>query len=353
MNIILTFDYELFGDGSGNMFTHLIEPTNQILQLCEKHNIKTTIFFEVLEYLKLKEEWEKGNTMGYTDNPVKAIEQQIQQAAIDRHDIQLHIHPQWHNAKYENGKWQLNLNNWRLGDFKGENNYCIKELISDCKTALEKLIKSVKPDYKCIGLRAGGYNIMPSTEVYAAMVELGMKFDSSIYPGGYETGNLSKYDYRNVPMELDHWWADVNDIRKVSDKEKEILEIPIFALPVARWKRIFTASKIKSLILRKNNAISYNAKEKIGKKSISKKIQFMLQEEASTWDTCMFSKSLHKSFFRYIEKHLAGKRKSYVLIGHPKSLQNKKLFEDFISTARKRKKDYQFKTLTEYYESII
>ena len=116
----------------------------------------------MLEYLKLKEEWEKGNTMGYTDNPVKAIEQQIQQAAIDGHDIQLHIHPQWYNAKYENGQWQLNLNNWRLGDFKGENNYCIKELISDCKTALEKLIKPVKPDYKCIGLCR--YNIMPSAK---------------------------------------------------------------------------------------------------------------------------------------------------------------------------------------------
>ncbi len=81
MNLILTFDYELFGDGLGDIFTHIIEPSKQILQLCDKHNIKTTIFFEVLEYIKLKEEWEKGNTMGYTENPVKAIEQQIQQAA--------------------------------------------------------------------------------------------------------------------------------------------------------------------------------------------------------------------------------------------------------------------------------
>lgn len=353
MNLILTFDYELFGDGTGDVFTHIIEPTNTIFDLCQKQGIKTTIFFEVLEYLKLKEEWESGDTMGYEKDPIKAIEQQIQQAAIDSHDIQLHIHPQWHNAKYENGKWHLNLNNWRLGSFKGENNYSIKELILDCKIALEKLIKPVKPDYKCIGLRAGGYNIMPSAKVYTAMFELGMKYDSSVYPGGYETGKLSKYNYYNVPTESDHWWADANDIRNASNKEKEILEIPIFALPFARWKRILTPSKIKSLLLRKSNAISSNAKEKIGKKGILEKIHFMLQLEAATWDVCMFSKSLHKKFFRHIENNLTNQRKNFVLIGHPKSLQNKRLFEDFISTARERKTDYQFKTLTEYYESII
>lgn len=353
MNLILTFDYELFGDGTGDVFKHIIKPSNTILGLCQKQGIKTTIFFEVLEYIKLKEVWEQGNTMGYTKNPVKAIERQIQQAAKAGHDIQLHIHPQWHNAKYENDKWNLNLNNWRLGDFKGEDNYGVKVLIAECKTALEALIRPVKPDYKCIGLRAGGYNIMPSAKVYSAMLALGMKYDSSVYPGGYETGNLSKYDYRRIPLEFDHWWTDASDIRKVSDKEKEILEIPIFALPVARWKRILTASKIKSLLFRKNNAISSNAKEKIGKKSIAGKIKFMLQKEASTWDVCMFSQALHKKFFRHIENNLVNQRNNFVLIGHPKSLQNKILFEDFISTAQNRKTNYQFKTLTEYYESII
>jgi hypothetical protein len=353
MNLILTFDYELFGDGSGDVFKHIIEPTNTILDLCQKQGIKTTLFFEVLEYIKLNEEWESGNTMGYTKNPVKAIEQQIQQAAKDGHDIQLHIHPQWHNAKYKNGKWKLDLSNWRLGDFKAENNYGVKKLISDCKTVLEALIQPVKPDYKCIALRAGGYNIMPSTEVYKAIQQAGLKIDSSVYPGGYENGSLSRYDYRNVPLNLDYWWADEKDIRDATNTKKDILEIPIFALPVTRWKRVLTFSKVKALLFRQKSAISSVAKENVGNKSLAQKIKFMLEKEASTWDVCMFSKSLHKKFFGYIEKNLANQRNSFVLIGHPKSLQNKKLFEDFITTAKKRKTDYHFKTLTEYYESII
>lgn len=353
MNLILTFDYELFGDGSGDVFTHIIEPTNTILGLCQKQGIKTTIFFEVLEYIKLKEEWESGNTMGYTKNPVKAIEQQIQQAAINGHDIQLHIHPQWHKAKYQNSKWHLDLSNWRLGDFKDENNCSVKDLISDCKTTLEELIKPVKPDYKCIALRAGGYNIMPSSEVYKAMQQVGLKIDSSVYPGGYENGSLSRYDYRNVPLNLDYWWADEKDIRDATNTKKDILEIPIFAIQVPRWKRILTVLKIKSLLFRQKTAMSAVAKEKMSNKSLWQKIQFMLKKEASTWDVCMFSKSLHKKIFEYVEKNLANQHNSFVLIGHPKSLQNKKLFEDFITTAKKRKTNYHFRTLTEYYESII
>lgn len=350
MNLILTFDYELFGDGSGDVFHHMVKPTEKILYLCDQHGIKTTIFFEVLEYIKIKTEWEKGNSMGYAENPTKAIENQIQQAARDGHDIQLHIHPQWHNAKYQNGKWRLDLTNWRLGDFCTSAGYGVCEIISECKTTLENLIKPVKPNYQCIALRAGGYNIMPSSEVYKTMKQVGLKIDSSVYPGGYEIGSLSKYDYRNVPLDLDYWWADENDIRIPSNTKKDILEIPVSAFPIRRWQRIFTVSKIKSLLLRQKTAMSAVAKEKVDNKSLRQKIWFILGKEASTWDVCMFSKSLHKKCFRYINKNLEGKRNNMVLLGHPKSLQDEKFFENFLKIASKKK--VSFSTLKAFYESI-
>jgi len=79
----------------------------------------------------------------------------------------------------------------------------------------------------------------------------------------------------------------------------------------------------------------------------------MLQHEASTWDVCMFPQSLHKKFFKHIESKMIDKRDSYVLIGHPKSLQQPKLFANFISIAKNRKFNYKFLTLSEYYESIV
>lgn len=112
MNLVITFDYELYGDGSGNVFDHMITPTNKILEICDKEKIKTTIFFEVLEYIKLKEQWTLGNSMGYQRNPIIAIEKQLQDAALNGHDIQLHIHPQWQQAIYESNTWKVDFDNW-------------------------------------------------------------------------------------------------------------------------------------------------------------------------------------------------------------------------------------------------
>lgn len=353
MKLILTFDYELFGDGTGDVFTHMIEPTNIILKMCDNYGIKITLFVEILEYIRLKDKWNKGNRMGYTRNPIEAIEHQIQQAAVNGHDIQLHIHPQWYNASFDNGGWKLDLTRWRLGGFRVSPEYGVKELISECKTELEKIITPILPGYKCTVLRAGGYNIMPSDEIYNAMCLVGLNVDSSLYPGGYENGKLSNYDYHNVSGDLDNWWANGKDIRMPSENQKEILEVPIFALPVSRWKRILTVSKIKALLDRKQTAISSVAKEKVLDKGFFEKIGFMLSKEASTWDVCMFPKSLHKKYFRYIEKQLSGKRNTFVLIGHPKSLRDENLFKQFLEIVESKKDKFSFITLREYSDNIL
>ena len=134
MDLALTLDYELFGNGSGDVFSDIINPTYEILSLCNKYNAKITIFFEVIEYLKLKEEWNNGNKMGYEENPAIAMESQIKEALTLGHDVQLHIHPQWLNAKYVNNQWQVD-NNWCMKDIPLEKN---NQFNTDLKTVLKK-----------------------------------------------------------------------------------------------------------------------------------------------------------------------------------------------------------------------
>lgn len=347
MNLILTFDYELYGDGSGDVFQHMIEPTDRILSICDGHNIKTTLFFEVLEYIKLKEEWNTGNKMGYTKNPINAIEEQIQKAALNGHDIQLHVHPQWINANYHIDQWQVDLENWRLGDFKVARNYTTEDLLRTGKETIEEIVQAVLPTYKCTILRAGGYNVVPSKEVYQAMTNLGLLVDSSVYPGGYETGSLSKYDYRNAPLDKDFWWADPEDFSK-SSSESKVLEIPVFALPQRRLKK-FNLERIKSALQNRKSAVGA-IKSKTEQSSKLDKIRYFFEKEAFTWDFCLFDFGLHRTFVKYIDKNLKDSRSHFVVIGHPKSLTNDKAFKQMIDYAKK--KEFQFETLTEYYESI-
>ena len=46
--LLLTLDYELFGDGSGDVFKHIVEPTNTIIDEAERYGAKMTVFFERL-----------------------------------------------------------------------------------------------------------------------------------------------------------------------------------------------------------------------------------------------------------------------------------------------------------------
>ena len=236
--------------------------------------------------------------------------------ALNGHDIQLHVHPQWINAKYIDNKWQVDLDNWRLGDFSVEQNYTIEDMLREGKETIESIIQETVPDYCCTILRAGGYNVIPSDEVYTAMVNLGLKVDSSVYPGGYETGILSRYDYRKTPVNEDYWQANPGDFSKQADKS-EVIEIPIFALPQRRIKKI-NFERIKSVLKNRGSAAA-SVKSKTAQKSKLEKIKFLFEKEAFTWDFCLFSFSLHKIFFNFIEYELDDRRSNFVIIGHPKS----------------------------------
>lgn len=313
--ILLTLDYELFGNGSGDILNHIIEPTEKILSIAEKNNARLTIFFEVVEYWRLKEEWDKGNTMGYTENPIEAIENQIRQAVSKGHDVQLHLHPQWVEARWTDNGWAVNESDWRLGSYEKDGEYSFKGLFDKGKQTLEELIKPIKPDYVCNIVRAGGYCIQPSERVVEVMRETGFRYDSSIYPGGIETGRRQFFDFSQLPDDVGFWCCgkSLEDIVPDSD----IVELPIVGFNIMRIRKFLSIGRIADLI--KNKTSSRETLEaKTSGGGISSKLSYFFGRECQTWDYCLLSKSLHREFIRKIERQK--ERNVFVLVGHPKSL---------------------------------
>ncbi len=319
-NILLTLDYELFGNGNGDVFKHIIEPTNILLALAEKYNAKYTFFFEVVEFWKLKEEWDKGNKMGYNCNPIETMVSQLQEAVKKGHDVQLHLHPQWVDAKWKDGRWEVNLDEWKLGTYNREGEDALVNLLKRGKLSIESIIKPISPSYRCVALRAGGYNAMPSEGIVKAMREVGLHIDSSVYPGGYEESNLSVYDYRNVPKDRGIWFVD-KQLENDSNVKTDIIELPIVGNQIKRWRKYASVDRLLSIV--KNIK---GAKEKYedkvsgsGARKCSKwqKFQFLLEDECQTWDFCLLSPSVHRSFLQMISK--MNHRNYFVLVGHPKS----------------------------------
>jgi hypothetical protein len=320
-NLLVTLDYELFGDGSGDVFKHIIAPTNLILEEAERYNAKITVFFEVVEYWMLKQEWESGNHMGYDSNPIEAMEQQVVDMIRHGHDVQLHLHPQWVDAKWKDGHWVVDLENWRLSDFSSPT-MSLEQLITKGKQTLDEMIKPHFPDYECYAIRAGGYNIQPSDTIVEVMRECGLKVDTSVVPGAKEQGSLSFYDYSNSPSDVGYWHVG-KKIEVPSSENTGIIEYPIVSFPIVRLFKFMSLTRIKSIFInRKSAKASFASKtskqDAKSSSSILNKISFFFKTEWQTWDYCLFPKWLHRYFLKKILKH--GNRDIFVIIGHPKSL---------------------------------
>lgn len=325
-SLLLTLDYELYGDGSGDVFKHIVEPTQEILAIAERYNAKITVFFEVVEYWHLKQEWESGNRMGYDRNPIEAMEQQVLDMISRGHDVQLHIHPQWVDARWEDGHWVVDFNNWRLGTFSSPS-MTLKQLIAQGKSTLEEMIRPSFPHYECIALRAGGFNAQPSQEIVSAMRELGMRFDSSIVPGGKENGRLSVYDYSGLPIDKGYWYVD-DTLEEPSQGRTGVVELLHVAFPIVRLFKFLSVTRIKSILQnRKSAQTSFASKTSTGEKGggFIKKLSFFFKTEYQTWDYCLFPTWMHGYFLRKVLKQSG--RDIFVTIGHPKSFVSPRSME--------------------------
>lgn len=344
-NIILTLDYELYGNGSGNIYTHIIEPTYNILEIANRYDAKITFFVEVVEFWKIEEEWLKGNKMGYEENPINDIRKQLQEAYRQGHDVQLHIHPQWVEAEYVEGNWKVNFEDWRLGGYAKDGDFSLYNLLERGKATLEQWISCVDPAYTCVAIRAGGYNIQPSSEIVKAMQLVGLKIDSSIYPGGKEIGLLSNYDYSSINKEEAYWHVG-NKLEEQGNSE--IVELPIVAFPIRRWKKFASFDRIKSLLRnRKSAKDSFIAKTSHSKSRRWDKVKYFFQTEWQTWDYCLFSPSLHKRFLKQIKDQQS--RDVFTLVGHPKGFTGQRGFWYLLSRTQE---DYKFITIREFYDVL-
>jgi hypothetical protein len=352
MDLALTLDYELFGDGSGNVFTDIIIPTQKLLDLCDKRNAKVTIFFEVVEYWKLRDCWGQGVKMGYSDSPARAMENQMINAYKHGHDVQLHIHPQWLSARFIDNAWKVN-DDWCMKDIPLEKDDVLqlglREVLLEGKATLEKMIRPLFPKYNCNIFRAGGFNILPSKPIIKILGDLNFKMDSSVFAGGYDISKKSNIDFREIKNNIPYWYVKHGDVllQKTNSSSKEgIVELPIFASPVNRYAK-YDLSRIK-IILKNKKSAQKTLQGRIEKKTLFQKLTYFIEKEYITWDFCLFNIKKMKGFLA-IAKEIDKKDgyHPFVLIGHSKGFYSNKSLKFILNT-----KEINFITLTDVLREI-
>ena len=212
--IVLTFDYELFfGKKSGSVKKCLLEPTQKLLEISKKNNIKMTFFVDVLFYQKLLE---------VDINSANKIKKQLQSLVKNGHRIELHLHPHWLDAVYKDGKWIFkDYRYYRIHNLEEKE---IIDLFVKGKKILEKIAREVENDYNIIAFRAGGWCIQPFDKLKQAFIESNIKIDSSVAYGIKGNSEVHQFDFKNIPDKELYYFE--NEVEKENTNGK-FIEFPI------------------------------------------------------------------------------------------------------------------------------
>jgi hypothetical protein len=254
--IALTDDWELRGNGMGSVYELQYLTSLKLMDLYDRLGVKGTFHLEVLQqiaFLKYSKQYRK----------IKKEAEYWREAVETMHrrgfDVQLHIHPQWHNAVYDGNFWKLDKR-WNITDYSTE------EIDLFVDTSVNYL-KEVLPDHEVVAFRAGAWGAAPkSRPLFESLESHGIKVDVSMCHGSYYDGESMKLDYTQLQSPYLPYYPDYDDVRKISTKKTGIIEIPTQAvlkkdLPVATLLISKLSNKIRNIKNRISNKYSVNSSD--------------------------------------------------------------------------------------------
>ena len=219
IHLALVDDWELSGNGSGDIRQLQFEPMRRLSSIYNRLGIRGSFNAEVMQQITFRQHQAPDNELKRLADEWDDI---VSETFRQGHDIQLHVHPQWDNAEYQNGRWKLTAD-WSILNYSRDD---ALRMLRQAREYLENLLKGVDRNYRCVSFRSGAWCIAPSPHMLDLLVELGIVFDMSIVAGvKYDTRNI-KLDYTSCEEEFLPYYPVMTDARKVSDKAEPIVCVP-------------------------------------------------------------------------------------------------------------------------------
>jgi len=336
INIIISLDYEVFGEGHGSVKEDICEPTGRILDICDRHRVPLTIMFEVCEYLKF-EEFDPQLVKRFAYSPSEMMRSQVRTAFKNGHDVQLHIHPRWVGARYSDDKWFLNAAVRDIGDLSED---MICRTLRTGKEKLVSMLKDIAPDYTCNTTRFTGHDwVEAPVKTHGALEKLDIRAHSlaDYCPEGNKKG----------------YWP--------LSRSGKVFEIPIHSVGLPKY-RMFTGGRIISALYKCYKTRSLYLKEKVHSEIIRSKHGFLsglfMDTYKQKWDFCKQSSEEMISFLdaglqRYDHEN---NNVPLVMIGHSKDFLTAGQLERFLDIVAKKylpSGNVRFTTFREFVESNL
>ena len=242
IQVIFTLDYEIHGNGDGNPKRLMVEPTDRLLRLFDEYGAKLTIMADVAEILKFKE---YKDQYGRDDYCYEEIINQLRDAIKRGHDVQLHLHSSYFNAWHDGQRW---VQDWSEYDFARLPYERMDWMVKVSKNYLETIIREINPTYRCIAFRAANWSVCPANNVARALINNGIKIDTSVFKYGQREGIVG-FDYTHAHSQAEPWRVREDDFC-VAGGGAELWEFPIYS--ENRWIGAFvTPNRLYRAIVEK------------------------------------------------------------------------------------------------------
>lgn len=336
-NLYFTLDYEIHGNGDGNPYKLMVEPTYRLMTLLEKYGQRLTIMADVAEILCFKR---YAAETGHDDYHVADIEAQLCEAIKQGHDVQLHVHSSYFKAVHKNGAFDQCIEEYNMAALPIER---IDEMVGQCVTYLETLLKPIKKDYRVWLFRAANWSMMPTENLYRVLVKHGITHDTSVFKGGVQGGNVC-YDYRAAYDNLFAYPASMLNINERDDKG-QLIELPIYAEMRPFWDFI-TPMRVFRMIRAKfhKHKVSEELREKSEKlnvaqndnRKLSLKSFFRMSPLKMDFNQ-VNARGLKRMMKNVMRRSSEKDHVDVILIGHSKTFvpYNEKTLEPFLKWAEK------------------
>lgn len=221
IQFLFTVDYEIYGNGVGSLRDLVLDPTRRLADLFQKFDAPFVVFAEAMEFAKMEE--------AQCDPDSAGVRAQLRELRAAGHEIALHVHPWWSNARYEGGRWHLDWSERNIATLQPDR---VEAIVTGAIRYLREGLGD--PSFTPLSFRSGLWAMQPTPVIANVLARHGVRVDSSVFKGGRVHG--LGLDYRPA-VGNDDFWRFSNDVN-VPDSEGMLLEVPIYTQMVPFWQML-------------------------------------------------------------------------------------------------------------------
>jgi hypothetical protein len=211
--VLLEDDMEILGNGQGHVFYRQYLPVIRYVKLLKKYNLRSTFYVDMAHLLFLR----KNEAIKDFGLQADYIEKIIVHLLRNDMEVQLHLHPQWLDARMENNEIKVG-DQWNIGQLNDE---LQTNLVQEAYNHLKAIIHQTNIKNPITSFRPGSWGLQPFDTLYKTFENLGLK--TVLGPIKDLEIPYLKIDYTNMESEIEPYYCDKSDINKLGKAKGQVI----------------------------------------------------------------------------------------------------------------------------------